>query len=272
MRRLVSSAIAVLLLAASAQAKDLVLDLPAHIDIETFPAPGPSDKDRCIGASFVEFPEIRNAKSYQVTVKDVKYGQPMMDPVGPPFPADHHSDFPAHWNAPRGFHRFALSGASTGQGCAQAILGLEGQWQIVSAKVNMTQKFSQRFRRKDPEQCKVELEGMEIKVKPSFDRVMVIGRRGGRVTMQDPFVGNQQMNVYKNAFGTKGTVVTTGAKSAVSIRTLDGDEVIIGPGMKVRLNPGRSIEILERTKGSKELPRAPHYKIRTDGCTLSSRG
>jgi hypothetical protein len=58
----------------------------------------------------------------------VKYGAGTMDMVGPPFPADHRVYGPAHWDAPAHFHRFALSAASTGQGCDQVILGLEKQW------------------------------------------------------------------------------------------------------------------------------------------------
>jgi hypothetical protein len=69
--------------------EDREYDLPVHIIVETFEAPGPNDKGRCLGASSVEFPEIRNAKSYRVVTKDVKYGAGTMDQVGPPFPADH---------------------------------------------------------------------------------------------------------------------------------------------------------------------------------------
>jgi hypothetical protein len=95
------------------------------IIVETFAAPGPNDKDRCLGASSVEFPEIPNAKGYRVIAKDVKYGAGTMDQVGPPVPADHRVYGPAHWDAPAHFHRFALSAASTGQGCAQVILGAQ---------------------------------------------------------------------------------------------------------------------------------------------------
>jgi hypothetical protein len=102
-------AVAALTPVAAAQAKVGEYDLPVHIIVETFAAPGPNDEDRCLAASSVEFPEIRNAKSYQVTVNDVKYGAGTMDPVGPPFPADHRVYGPAHWDAPDRFHRFALS-------------------------------------------------------------------------------------------------------------------------------------------------------------------
>ena len=77
-------ALAALPLAASAQAKDLVLDIPAHVIIETFPLPGPNDPDRCLGASFVEFPEIGNAKGYRIVATDVRYGQGTQERYGPP--------------------------------------------------------------------------------------------------------------------------------------------------------------------------------------------
>jgi hypothetical protein len=145
-------ALAVLALPASAQAKDLVLDLPAHVIVETFPLPGPNDPDRCLGASFVEFPEIRSAKGYRIVATDVRYGQGTQERYGPPFPADHHDygsvQRHAHWDAPAGFHRVSYSAYSSPRGCADAILALEGQWKLVSAKVNMTAKFKDAGRRR----------------------------------------------------------------------------------------------------------------------------
>jgi hypothetical protein len=273
MRRAIPAVIAALVLAGGAQAKDLVLDLPAHVIVETFPAPGPNDKYRCIGASFAEFPQIRSAKSYQVVLKDVKYGQPMMDPVGPPFPDDKHSDYPAHWDAPPGFHRFALSGASTGQGCAQAILGLEGQWQIVSAKVTMTGRFVQRYKRNRPV-CKGKVDGENVKLKFSLDRYMVVKARGGTVRVEDPDEPGRNGRVTTTTWADKGTIVTTGTKSAVEIFTYGGDRYLFGSGMKLRVNPGKSIEILERTKGIRPWPDPAQGepRVRTDTCTLSARG
>jgi hypothetical protein len=142
-RRVVAACgIAALALAGSAQAKGGEYDLPVHIIVETFEAPGLNDKGRCLGASSVEFPEIRGAKGYRVVTKDVKYGAGTMNQVGPAFPADHRVYGPAHWDAPAGFHRFALSAGSTGQGCAQMILGLEGQWQSTSGSAGPPRRSS----------------------------------------------------------------------------------------------------------------------------------
>jgi hypothetical protein len=269
--------IGALALAASAQAKDLVLDLPAHVIVQTYPLPGPNDLDRCLGASFVEFPDIRGAKSYRIVATDVRYGQGTQERYGPPFPADHFDygsvQSHAHWDAPPGFHRVWYSANSTGKGCAQAILGLEGQWKLVSAKVNMSQKFKERLERKDPEECKVKLDGVKVKLPGSPGRLMAIVRRAGHVTVQDPWVGDQPYNLHLNSFATKGSVITTGPKSVVTIGTLDGNSVNIGPGMKVRIDPGRqTIEVLERTKGDKTVPHPRPLRIRTSSCTLSSRG
>jgi hypothetical protein len=89
-RTVAFTAAALLVLASAAQARDHVLELPAHVIVETSPAPGPNDPNRCLGASFVEFPEIKNAKGYHVVATDVKYGQGRQERFGPPFPADHH--------------------------------------------------------------------------------------------------------------------------------------------------------------------------------------
>jgi hypothetical protein len=179
-------ALAVLALPASAQAKDLVLDLPAHVIVETFPLPGPNDPDRCLGASFVEFPEIRSAKGYRIVATDVRYGQGTQERYGPPFPADHHDygsvQRHAHWDAPAGFHRVSYSAYSSPRGCADAILALEGQWKLVSAKVNMTAKFKERVddaHKEKPKVCAIKGNVEHVKLKGATK--IIIRRAGGEV-------------------------------------------------------------------------------------------
>jgi hypothetical protein len=247
----------VLSLAGSAQAKTGEYDLPVHIIVETFEAPGPNDKGRCLGASSVEFPEIRNAKSYRVVTKDVKYGAGTMDQVGPPFPADHRVYGPAHWNAPAGFHRFALSAGSTGQGCAQVILGLEGQWQIVSAKVSMNKKFHRNVdevRDKDvPKVCAIK--GNTEHVRLSGSTKTIIRRSGGRIWVTREGSG-VRARVTTGTVEMPGTVVETGSDSWIQI-TNGSDSFVLGPHVKIRVTSS-GFDILERPR---RPPPPPDYWI-----------
>jgi hypothetical protein len=249
--------LAVLGVAPAAQAAPGEYDLPVHIIVETFPLPGPNDKDRCLGASSVEFPEIPNAKGYRVITKDVKYGAGTMDQVGPPFPADHRVYGPAHWDAPAHFHRFALSAASTGQGCAQVILGLEKQWQIVSAKVSMNKKFQKRVdevRDKDvPKVCAITGSDETVRLKGATKTI--IKRSGGEIYVIRERSGVRQ-RVTTGTVERPGTIVETGKDSWIQI-TNGSDSFVLGPHVKIRVTSS-GFDILERPR---HPPPPPKYWI-----------
>jgi hypothetical protein len=252
-------ALAALGLAPAAQAAPGEYDLPVHIIVETFALPGPNDKDRCLGASSVEFPEIPNAKGYRVITKDVKYGAGTMDQVGPPFPADHRVYGPAHWDAPARFHRFALSAASTGQGCAQVILGLEKQWQIVSAKVSMNKRFQKRadeVRDEDvPKVCAIEGNDEHVKLKGATKTI--IKRSGGRIWVTYEWSAVRQ-RVTTGAVAGPGTIVETGKDSWIQIAdTSGGESFVLGPHVKIRVTSS-GFDILERPR---RPPPPPKYWI-----------
>ena len=86
--------------------------------------------------AFAEFPEIRHAKGYEITVA-VTAHRTQQTYSGPEFPDDTWSDYPALDEVHKGFHWFALSGYSVGSGCADAILGLEDAYEIVRSKVHL---------------------------------------------------------------------------------------------------------------------------------------
>jgi hypothetical protein len=253
-------AFAALALAASAQAKDLVPDLPAHLIVETFPLPGPNDPERCIGASFVEFPEIRNAKGYRIVATDVKYGAGTQERSGPPFAADHFDygsiQSHAHWDAPAGFHRVWYSAASTGKGCAQAILGLDGQWKIVSAKVNMTAKFQKRVDKahKDgPKACAIKGSVEHVKLKGATKTI--IRRPGGRIFVTREGSG-VRARVTTGTVEMPGSVVETGSDSWIQI-TNGSDSFVLGPHVKIRVTSS-GFDILEHPRNP---PPPPEYWI-----------
>jgi hypothetical protein len=113
-----------------------VVELAAQIVIETQAHPGPNDPDRCIGRVFIEFPNVRAAVRYAVTVDDLVFGYDGTH-VGPPFPDDDYWYGPAHFVAPPGFHRFTLNGLSGGDGCTEVVADLEGRWEIVKATATL---------------------------------------------------------------------------------------------------------------------------------------
>ena len=123
-------ALAVDLLAAAPAEAEREYQLPSHITIETRAFDFPNDHDRCVAWAFAEFPEIRHAKGYEITVADTVHGT-QQTYSGPEFPDDTWSDYPALYEVHKGFHWFALSGYSVGSGCADAILGLEDAYEIV---------------------------------------------------------------------------------------------------------------------------------------------
>jgi hypothetical protein len=252
--------LAALSLAGSAQAKDLVLDLPAHVIVETFPLPGPNDPDRCLGASFVEFPEIRNAKGYRIVATDVRYGQGTQERYGPPFPADHHDygsvQRHAHWDAPAGFHRVSYSAYSSPRGCADAILALEGQWKIVRATVNMTNKFKERVddaHKEKPKVCAIKGNVEHVKLKGATK--IIIRRAGGEVWATREGSG-VRARIPTSTIETPGTIVETGKGSWLQIAGPSGaDSVVIGPHVKIRITSS-GFDVLEHPRSTPAPPKS----------------
>ena len=189
----------------------------------------------------------------------MKYGAGTMDMVGPPFPADHRVYGPAHWDAPAHFHRFALSAASTGQGCAQVILGLEKRWQIVSAKVSMNKKFQKRVdevRDEDvPKVCAIT--GNEEHVKLKGATKTIIKRSGGEIYVIREGSGVRQ-RVTTGTVERPGTIVETGKDSWIQITdTSGGGTFVLGPHVKIRVTSS-GFDILERPR---HPPPPPKYWI-----------
>jgi hypothetical protein len=76
----------------------------------------------------------------------------------------------------------SYSAASTPRGCAQAILALEGQWKLVSATVNMTNKFKERVddaHKEKPKACAITGKVEHVKLKGATKTI--IRRVGGEI-------------------------------------------------------------------------------------------
>ncbi len=261
---------------AAQAAPNMTFKLPAHVIIEAQAHPGPGDPDRCIAYAFAEFPHIPKAVGYEVTMVDAVYGYDGPR-VGPPFPGDDHSWYPAHWVAPAGFHRFALSGYSTWQGCAQAILGEEGRWSISKAIVSMSEKFTKQWRqpfyRCIAKRAKTYGEPVVLK---SSKNMLAAERRGGQVTIQK-LGSNQEQRVNMSVFLFEPTIVRTSALGGVvDLGGLGYEQVRIGPGMTVLVEANQPIKILERVSEQTldDVPtgRNRKYEVRTSNCVVAARG
>ncbi len=264
--------------------KPVVFNLPSAIVIKTSAHPGPNDPDRCVGAVFIEFPHIGRAKEYSVRVDDLVSTYDATH-SGPPFPSDSHSDYPALFTAPQGFHRFFLNSYSTGAGCPAAILALEGRWRITRSKVAMRAKFSKQwdepytkcaYKKKAPLNRPVRLG------KPGAR--LLIAKRGGQVRVRR--VGESHFrNVHNSTLEVGAFIVETSTGDrqrdlgAVNVGALDagGEKILIGPGMRVRIEAGKPVEVLRRTPGLTldDIPkksRGADLLIRTSSCVIAARG
>lgn len=252
-------ALAVYLLAAAPAEAEREYDLPSHITIETRAFDFPNDHDRCVAWAFAEFPEIPQAKGYELTVADTVHGtqQTFSDPE---FPDDTWSDYPALYEVHKGFHWFALSGYSVGSGCADAILGLEDAYEIVRSKVHLDRKYEKRLRPKKGVWRMQRCHG-------TGGKLPRLGKSGEALVLVKVGVspqgvsfgpeGERPNRLHDGAFINEATIVKTDRHSAVMVAepwfdSLWGpippptDALIFGPGMEVRLEPGKRPEVLHR--------------------------
>ncbi len=238
-------------------ADEFTIKLPASVQIETKERPGPNDPDRCWVYAFARVPHIRLAKGYRVAVDDTSSFNRDAIYNGPPFPDDDFR-YGDDWPVPPDFHQFALSGGSTGQGCAQAILMVEGRWVIVSARVSMKQKFSDRY--KEPfEEC--------LRRAPKPRRLaepIVVGKPGepigvqrvgkqGKVTVTEDEAVLDWENTVKPEWwgdGEAPMLIKTDANAIARVVDGDGRGIIIGPNMTVRITPGEPFQVVKQGKGS----------------------
>lgn len=273
-RRLVLLAVFVVALAlpASAGAK-LEFNLPAQI-FKAFNKSGRTAVDpyRCEAVVFVEFPKIKHAKSYRITV-DVA-GE-LEDFVAPPFD-EYGRGFIQAYPPPRGFARFFIGAYSTPDDCPAADARTDNS-KIVEAKVSLDRKFEKRFRRaqRPPFQCAYEPGERSVDLSPRGDKRKIVVRRQGHVTTTNKG-SHQPVNVLTNTYAVNGTIVKTGPDSVVQVGALGGKSVLVGPNMTVRLtDTGFDIVKAPRHFRPWEVERSrskrPH-KVLTDCYVLSARG
>ncbi|HEX7300279.1 MAG TPA: hypothetical protein VF257_14880 [Solirubrobacteraceae bacterium] len=255
----------------SSAAAKLAFNLPAQI-FKVFDTSAKTgvDKNRCEAVVFVEFPKIAHAVGYRIVVKDTGNGS-LDDYVAPPFDT-YGRGFIAKFPPPDPFARFFVGAYSTGEGCAAADANTESR-QIVEAKVSLDKPFEKRFKRilKPPWKRAYKPGERTVKLSPRGRRKVIV-RRLGEVTTIDKGT-NQPINVFTNRYATSGAIVKTGANSVVQIGSLDGNSVLVGPHMTVRItNDG--IEILEAPRHVRPWRVTSHddYKVQTDNAVLSSRG
>lgn len=253
-------ALAAPLLAAAPAQAEREYHLPSHVTIETRKFVLPNDPDRCIAWAFAEFPEIRHAKGYEITVADNVHGtQQTYSGSGTDFPDDTWSDYPALYEVHKGFHWFALSGYSVGTGCADAILGLEGAYEIVRSKVHLDRKYEKRLRPKKGVWKLRRCHGVGGKL-PRLGKSgepLALVRIGAGVTFRSE--GQPTLNLQNGAFVGGVTIVKTDRRAAVMVLepTLDDPwpppptkGLVFGPGMEIRLEPGKRPEVLHRDPGA----------------------
>ena len=207
------------------------------------------DPGRCQVTVFAEFPKIPHAKGYEIVVRRTDLGNRETRYVAPPF---ERGPWQQRYPPPQGFERFFLGAYSTGEGCAAAYATAEGRAVLVSAKVRLDRRFERRFRdeQKPPYECE----------------------RQGAVTTQDDGSDLRQ-NLATNRYAPAGTVIRTGRNAVVSIGTLDGESVLVGPGTTVRLT-GDGLEVLERPSDPTWTVKrsGKRYRVRCRSHVISSRG
>lgn len=260
-------ALGVVLVAAAAPvaaADNATFKLPAHIIIETNPIPEPEYPSACAGYVFAEFPHIRGAVSYAVTLDDTQFWYDGTKAGAPPFADDDFRYGDSRWVAPAGSHRFALSGGSTSSGgCEQVILGLEGRWMITDAKVSMSETFTERWEKRKKTCYFKNLTRVPRNVPiimPRRDRfaVRVFGEQAAFT-----IIDGQPYRIWNRTFLAGPTTLKVGRRTIVTIAPLRspllggepfqkvpaGETIVIGPGTKVQLTPGKPIKVLETTPG-----------------------
>jgi hypothetical protein len=274
-RRLALSALLVVMVAfpASAEAK-LEFNLPAQIYKE-FDESKRSDVDpgRCEAVVFVEFPKIKHAVGYRIVVRRNDLNGQLVDYVAPPFDT-YGRGFIARFPAPKGFARFFVGAYSSPDSCADADARTEGP-KIAEATVSLDKRFERRFREleRPPYKCAYKPGTRTVDLGGGREPRKVVVRRQGQVATIEKG-SNQPVNLPTNRYAVAGTIVKTGKNSAVSIGTLDGKSVIVGPETTVRLT-GKGLEVLEAPKHQKawtyKIERRP-WRIRTSCPGLAPSG
>lgn len=278
-------AIALALLATAPAQAEREYHLPSHVTIETRAFDLPNDHNRCAAYAFAEFPVIAHARGYELTVANNVYGT-RETYSGPPFPDDTWSWYPALYEVHPGFHWFALSGYSVGSGCADAILGLEGAYEIVRSKVHLDRKYEKRLRPKKGVWKLQRCHGTGGKL-PKLGRSgepLALVRIGGGVTFRSE--GEPRLNLQNGAFVGGATIVETDRHSAVMVLEPDFSDawpppptkgLVFGPGMRIRVEAGKRPEVLHRDpRASWDDVKPVRWKGHTpgagDGGPLCARG
>jgi hypothetical protein len=268
----VAAVVAMVALPAAAGA-ELTFNLPAQI-FKVFDQSGktPPDPNRCDAIVFVEFPKIKHAVSYRITVS--RNGPPD-EFMAPPFDLFGRG-FIARFPPPKGFARFFVSAYSTPDGCAAADVQTD-EAKIADAEVSLDKPFEKRFKRiLSPPWKRAYKPGEKSATLGRWwrDPRKIIVRRGGEVTAIDED-SNQPVNVFTNRYALRGTIVRTGPRGVVQIGALDGGSVLVGPNMTIRLTR-QGFDVLEEPIPVKPwgIPHrsGPDYKVRTDNAVLSARG
>jgi hypothetical protein len=257
------------------------IKLPATVQIDTHALPGPNDPDRCLAHAFARVPHIRLAVGYQVHVDDTSVHDLDMAFSGPPFPDDDHV-WGVPWPVPAGHHQFALSAFSTGKGCAQAILAVEGRWVIWKARVSMNRRFTDRYR--EPfDECRRRVAKPRVLADPIVVGapgqpigVQRVGKQGSvKVTEEEAILDwENQVQLEWWGDGEAPLLVKTGADAIARVVDGNGRGIIIGPGMTVRITPGKPYQVIKQGRGSFDTlsgVRPITDDVATRGCTIASQ-
>lgn len=269
--------------AAPVQARELYVKLPASVQIESQKHPGPNDPERCLGYAFARFAHIRLAKGYEVAVDDTsQFDRDAVYSLVPPgpFPDDTFVWGSAEFNVPPGHHQIALSGLSTGAGCAQAILGLEGRWRIERARVSMKGAFSNRYKRPFDE-CRRRKAAPRQLMRPivlgrSLEPLMVerSNSKGKVYVAREDGILNweQRINRQWTGAGLGSALVRTDGKASARITDQAGNGILIGPNMTVRIEAGARYQVV--SQGSKSFGSLGNLSITGDvspGCVIATQ-
>ena len=193
---------------------------------------------------------------YELTVLNTRDGTRRTF-SGPPFPDDTWSDYPAKFKVHKAFHWFALSGYSTGAGCADAILAFEGAYKIVRSRVNRetepkdtkpkepsceTLSTRAELNQAKPRGVKLDLPlpGLDMRGKPAL-----VNRWGpGQVFTIDPD-SNQPVQVNRQRYKGEGRIITSPQGGFVDIAARGrGPGFTVGPGMTIEIK-GDKARIIE---------------------------
>jgi hypothetical protein len=234
------------------------------------------DPNRCVTVTFAIFPDVPNAVEYHVLV-DGRLGSEDRIGGGPPFPFD---KYPVTANgqtkvleAPGNSHWFPVGSTSSGEGCDDWDSADRFKIQEATVTIDLDGKEKPKPPPVVPPRRKL-TEPLLGPVLPVGDGTLWLENRGNIATIHPP--GGQPETIYKNARVRGPIIVETPANGGmVEINTGSAgssSSYLIGPGAKVRLEPGKPIELLEWTPGAKwNIPHTPQ-KIRTDSAVIASRG